>query len=81
MSLDTLMTKLECATSTAIEWFRNNGMKLNSSKYKLLVCGHKLENMICKIENSLVIETHQVKLLGMKIGCEVTFNSYVQTIM
>ena len=45
MKLDTLMEKLECAVKESIDWFENNGMKLNSSKRHLLVCGHKFERM------------------------------------
>ena len=74
------MTKLECAANSAMEWFHYNGMKLNSSKCHLLVCGHKFECMICKIENLHVIETHLVKLLGVKIESELTFNSYLETV-
>ena len=80
MSLDTLMNKLESATKNALDWFRSNGMKLNSSKCKLLVCGHKFESMICKIENAQVIETHIVKLLGIQIDTELTFNSQIKTL-
>ena len=49
MSIDTLMNKLESATKNALDWFRSNGTKLNSSKCKLLVCGDQSESMICKI--------------------------------
>ena len=55
-------------------------MKLNSSKCKLLVCGHKFECMVCKVGSSNVIETHEVKLLGVKIGSDLTFNSHLETI-
>ena len=72
------MSKLECASECAMEWFRYNGMKLNSSKCHLLVCGHKFESMICKVGNSQVIETHLVKLLGIKI--ESTFNNYMENV-
>ena len=78
MCLDGLMTKLECATHIAMDWFRYSGMKLNSDKCYLLVCGHKFEDMICKIENSHVIETHLVKLSGIKIESELTFNNYME---
>ena len=80
MSLDTLMNKLESATKNALDWFRSNGMKLNSSKCKLLVCGHKFESMICKIANAQVIETHIVKLLGIQIDTELTFNIQIKTL-
>ena len=80
MSLETMMNKLESATKNALDWFRSNGMKLNSSKCKVLVCGHKFETMICKIENAQVIETHMVKLLGIQIDSELTFNSHIKTL-
>ena len=80
VSLEALMNKLECASDNALDWFRSNGMKLNSRKCKLLVCGHKFENMICKIENAQVIETHTVKLLGIQIDSELTFSSHMNTL-
>ena len=48
MTLENLMPKLECAAKSALEWFHFNGMKLNSSKYHLLVCGHKYECICAK---------------------------------
>ena len=36
--------------------------------------------MICKIENPHVIETHLVKLLGIKIESELTFNNYMEAV-
>ena len=80
MCLEGLMTKLECATHIAMEWFLYNGMKLNSDKCNLLVCGNKFERMICKIENFHVIETHLVKLLGINIESELTFNNYMEAV-
>ena len=74
------MAKLECASNSAMEWFCYNGMQLNSSKCHLLVCGHKYESMICGIGNSQVIETYCVKLLGVKIESELTFNKYMETV-
>ena len=65
--LDALMSKLECATKCAINWFRYNCTKLNSSKCKLLVCGYQFECMLCNVINSNVIESSEVKLLGIKV--------------
>ena len=78
MSLDTLMAKLESSTKSALDWFHNNGMKLNAKKCQLLVSGHKFENMVCKIENSQLIETHTVTLLGIDIDSELTFNTHMK---
>ena len=80
MCLDKSMAKLECATKSAMDWFHSNGMKLNSSKSYLLVCGHKYESMICKIDNTQVIETHLVKRLGIQMESELTFNNYLETV-
>ena len=80
ISLEVLMNKLECAIENALDWFRSNGMKLNSSKCKLLVSGHKFENMICKVEKSQIIESHMVKLLGIQIDSELTFSAHMKNI-
>ena len=80
MSLAGLMAKLECATNSVMEWFCYNGMRLNSSKCHLLVCGHKFECMVCKIGNTHIIETHLVKLLGIEIESELTFNKHMDNV-
>ena len=80
MCSDKLMAKLEMAVEKASNWFHYNGMKLNSSKCHLLISGNKHENMICKIGSSQVIETHLVKLLGVKIEPELSFNTYLITV-
>ena len=66
--------------NTAIDWFQYNGMKLNSSKCHLLICGHKFECMIGNIKNHHVIETHDVKLLGIQIDSKLTFNDHMDNI-
>ena len=80
MCLDSLMVNLEGAANNAMKWFHSNGMKLNSKKCHLLVCGHKFECMICKIENIQVIETHLVKLLGVKIESDLTFKNHLDNV-
>ena len=80
MNLNDLMAKLEGAANDAVEWFRYNAMKLNSDKCHLLVCGHKFECMVCKIAKTQVIETYLVKLLGVKIESELTFNNYLKNV-
>ena len=80
MTLENLMAKLECAAKSALEWFHFNGMKLNSSKCHLLVCGHKYECMLCKINKTQIIEAHFVKLLGVTIESELTFQHHTETV-
>ena len=74
------MDKLELASDKAMDWLHYNGMKSNSSKCKLLICGYKHECMICNVGETRVIETHLVKLLGVEIESELTCNSYLDTV-
>ena len=80
MNLENLMEKLERASKSALEWFHFNGMKPNSSKCNLLVCWHKYECMLCKIDNTQIIETHLVKCLGVSIESVLKFKHYTETV-
>ena len=78
LKLDILMKKLECSVQGSLDWFENNGMKLNSSKCHLLVCGHKYECMVCDVGHSELIEEHKVKLLGIWIDSDLSFDDHKQ---
>ena len=79
-SLSALLNNLEKAGEKAISWFQNNGMKLNSDKCHLFISGHKHECMICDIGGSKIIETHYVKLLGVRIDSGLTFSEHLHFI-
>ena len=53
-------------------------MKLNSDKCHLLVSGNKHECMICNIGSSNIIETHSVKLLGVRIDSGLAFSEHIK---
>ena len=80
ISLNDLMENLESSASLVIDWCRNNYMKLNESKCHLIVCGNKEEVMITKIANTSIIETHEVKLLGITIDRNLSFKSHIEQI-
>ena len=80
IKLDILMEKLEGAADTALIWFKQNGMKMNSDKCHLLVCGHKYELMIANVGNELIIESSKVKLLGINIDSDLSFNDHLNSI-
>ena len=80
LKLDILMKKLECSVQGSLDWFENNGMKLNSNKCHLLVCGHKYECMLCDVGHSKVIEEHKVKLLGVWIDSDLSFDDHINNI-
>ena len=67
MILETLMNKLESATKNVLDSFRTNGMKLNSNRCKVLVCGHKFESVICKIVRNHEVQTIVNALYASKV--------------
>ena len=80
LKLDILMKKLKCSVQGSLDWFENKGMKLNSSKCHLLVCGHKYECMLCDVGHLKVIEEHKVKLLGVWIDSDLSFDDHINNI-
>ena len=54
-------------------------MKLNESKWHLIVCGNKEEIMIANVGNATVIETHKVKLLGFNIDRDLRFKNHMES--
>ena len=77
LSLDTLVQRLESSAIEVIEWFHNNCMKLNASKCKLLISGNKEEVIIASIDDSKIIESHGVTLLGAYIDRELKFDDHM----
>ena len=63
-----------------VEWFRDNYLTLSADKCYLLLPGHKKEAMYASVGDALLSEENSVKLLGLIIDSELTFNSYVQII-
>ena len=48
----------------AMEWFRNNYMKLNEDKCHLIVEGYKHESIWAKIGDARIRDSNKQKLLG-----------------
>ena len=55
-------------------------MKLNASKYQLLICGHRFEHMICNVRDAQIIESYNVTLLGVLVDSELNFNAHLNCI-
>ena len=45
-----------------------------------MVCGHKYECMLCDVGHSKVIEEHKVKLLGVWIDSDLSFDDHMNNI-
>ena len=72
LRLDTLIERLESSANVVLEWFRENCMKLNESKCKLLVSGNKEEVIIASVGDSKIVESYRVNLLGTCIDRELS---------
>ena len=80
ISLNDLVEKLESSALLVIDWFRNNYMKLNESKSHLLICGNKAEVIIAKVGKAPVIESYEVKLLGVVIDRDLKFKKHMNLV-
>ena len=76
-NLDFVLKELERNPNTAIDWFQNNYMKMNSDKCHLFVVGHKFEQILAKIGTALIWESNSVKLLGKTIDNHRKFDKHI----
>jgi len=75
--LNALKSKLETDCTNAIDWFRNNYMKLNTDKCKLIVAGKKDHTQNINVGESNIEESSEVNLLGVLIDNELSFKSHL----
>ena len=79
-SLNELLLSLEHDSMLAVRWFENNYMKLNEEKCHFIISGHKYEHSWVKINENMIWESSNVKLLGVNIDSNLTFNDHVSSI-
>ena len=75
--LDLLKSNLEMDSLNAIEWFKNNYMKLNTDKCKLIVVGQKDHMVNINVGGSNIEESKEVNLLGVLIDDELSFKTHL----
>ena len=61
----------------AIRWFKNNYLKLNTDKCRLIVSGNKHEQVWANIGKDLIQESNDVKLLGITIDRDLKLDKHV----
>ena len=66
--------------SLAIEWFKNNSIKLDQDKCYLLFSGYKNENVWANIGNENIWEGNKQKLLGLDIDRNLNYNQHVSSL-
>ena len=79
-SLNELLLSLEHDSMLAVRWFENNYMKLNEDKCHFIISGHKYEHSWVKINENMIWESSNVKLLGVNIDSNLTFNDHESSI-
>ena len=72
-NLSELLEKLERNCELVIHWFKDNYMNLSTGKCHLLISDHKYEHQLTQIEN-------KVKILGITIDNELTFDAHILNI-
>ena len=74
------MKDVEHDFSILVEQLRDNYLALNADKCHLLVSGFKYEAMYASVGDALLWEENSVKLLGLFIDSELSFNNHVKII-
>ena len=66
--------KIVADTTNAINWFEANSIKANPEKFQTMSLGYKVDNFTIQINNVTLIDEDYVKLLGMYIDKNLSFN-------
>ena len=69
---------LEEIEEDLLNWFLNNGMKLNTDKCHLLL--YNQEPNTLKIGDLHISNSLNEKLLGITVDCKLKFNKHIQDI-
>ena len=79
-NLEDLLYNLEYGTQSAIMWFDNNYMKLNQDKCHFLISGNVTEHLWAIVDDELIWESAEEKLLEVTIDKNLNFNSHLNTL-
>ena len=79
--VNTVKQNLEKACVVAIEWFGSNYMKVNAEKFQFMLLNTKREEITLKINAVEIKSTDKLKLLGVNIDSELSFDSHINDII
>ena len=82
-TIQNLIALLENESNTAIEWFQNNKMMVNPSKFQAFIIDKKKKchtNETLKIRDEIIKALSSVKLLGVQIDEQLNFNLHISNI-
>ena len=80
-NIDDLIHNLSRDSNIAVQWFKDNGMQANPTKFQAIL-SHRKTRLIqpININNNTVIPQDSVKLLGVTFDVNLTFDTHVDTI-
>ena len=79
-NLNDLLRTLKKEPESAVDWFRNNNMTVNPDKFQGIIMNKRRENQIThklKIYTNEIETTKSVKLLGIEIDNQLSFNQHI----
>ena len=77
-NLDSVIARLENDSSTIIQWFADNFMKLNTDKCHLMVLGRNSNQRVTvNVGNSVIKNTEAEKLLGVVIDKQLNSETHI----
>ena len=76
-TLNDLLRTIEKESQSAADWFRNNNMIASPDNFQAIIMNNRKENQIThklKIYNNEIETSKSVKLLGIEIDNQLSFN-------
>ena len=78
-TLEEVINNLENDLSLILQWFTENGMVANPEKFQLMFLGLKNDQQMClRIDDQIINQCQQVKLLGITIDSKLNFDKHIQ---
>ena len=79
-NLNDLLRTLEKESESELDWFKNSNMIANPDKFQAIIMNKRRENQIThtlKIYHNEIEATKSVKLLGIGIDNQLSFNQHI----
>ena len=73
-----VINKLKHDAEIFIQWFKDNGLKQNKDKCKLIILSKQENNSTLGLGNEVTTSNRSEKLLGVTIYHKLTFNEHVE---
>ena len=76
-NIHTAVRKLENMSIIMIEWFENNGIKINPDKFNAIIFGNDHNSLELNFNGTTVESMNEVKLLSVTVDKNLKFDKHV----